>query len=238
MTYLDSLRRQFNEFPLRNKQKRGLKKGLESFNNEDHLGAVNELAWWEFMRQAGLKVSPVPTGKGSRPDFEVKAPVKFFVEVSTLNVSDRDKSARKNGKGIPLNPTETKKTLERTLGKMTKAKQDQMSYASDKQQPCVLVIFDYTEWSGYGTQFFCRLKNFLFGEELGWQRLPRVLSALVYAERRVNNGCNEISLNRSSIYYNPNAKYPLEKGTFPQLNQFYCQTAPLERKPENSRVCL
>lgn len=219
--YLDSLQKLFDEFPLTNKQKRNLKNSLESFKNEDHLGGVNELAWWAFMRQDGLEVNPVPASNVPKPDFQVVAPVKFFVEVSTLNVSDEDKLALENGNGIPLNPSEDLRRLRRFIGKAKDtAKQRQMLYACGEKQPCVLVIFDYTEWTGYGTQFFRFLGNHLFGEKLGFQELPCELSALVYAERHVRNGPIEFTLSRSAIYYNPNAKYPLEEGTFSTLNQF------------------
>ena len=54
--YLGSLRLWFDRFPLTsNKQKRALKVRLESFKDEDHRGAVNELSWWEFLQRTGSK---------------------------------------------------------------------------------------------------------------------------------------------------------------------------------------
>ena len=95
--YLGTLRLWFDRFPLNsNKQQHALKTRLESFNNEDHLGAVNELAWWVFMQRIGLQSLPVPTSSAPRPDFQVKTSIDFFVEVSTLNISKSDKSHHKD----------------------------------------------------------------------------------------------------------------------------------------------
>src|SRR5215470_2669198 len=87
-------------------------------------------------------------------------------QVSTLNVSKSDKSKFETGEGVALDHSET---LRRILGKVTDEKQRQMSYAADQKQPCVLVLFDYTIWSAFGTQFFHFLADFLLGKEQGFQ---------------------------------------------------------------------
>src|SRR5262245_33040073 len=76
--YLETLRQWFADFPLRSKkQKRPLKIRLESFDNDMHLGAVNELAWWVFMQRLGLQACPVAATSKPRPDFHVQAPAAF-----------------------------------------------------------------------------------------------------------------------------------------------------------------
>jgi len=48
-TYLFTLRIWFNQFPLTLGQKKQLRSRIESFRNDEHLGGVNELAWWALM---------------------------------------------------------------------------------------------------------------------------------------------------------------------------------------------
>lgn len=229
--YLTSLRLWFDRFPLSKKQKKSLKSRLESFKNEDHLGAVNELTWWKFMQQTGMKVMPIPTSDTPRPDFQVKAPVDFFVEISTLNVSNKDKAEFESGGAVALDHSGT---VGRILCKMTKQKCSQISYAADQNKPCVLVLFDYTTWSAFGTQFFRFLAEFLLGEKRGFRVLPCELSALVYVERKVSDGRLGISLDRSAIYYNPNAKHFFHEGIFPVLKQFRHPKTTLEPKEPES----
>jgi hypothetical protein len=215
--YLASLRLWFDGFPLSLKQKQALAARIESFINEDHLGAVNELSWWEFLRREQFKFNLVPTTVSPIPDFEVVFPYQFFVEVSTLNISERDKSKLRAGEAVELDHSET---LRRVLGKISTEKHEQLSYAADRKRPAVLVLFDYTLWGGFATLFYQDLAGFLFGERCGFQGLPDQLSPLVYVERGVFNGRIAISRLRSAAYYSPCAEYPLPEGTFPSLNQF------------------
>jgi hypothetical protein len=245
--YLDTLRQWFDDFPLDSKKDKGhLKSHLESFTNDAHIGAVNELAWWGFMQRLDWQAAPVLEATEPRPDFHVHAPADFFVEVSTLNLSERERAQFDIGKvstvnpsgrerlqfdtdededededvGVPLDHAET---CQRVVLKATKKKQRQMAYAASQKQPGVLVLFDYEIWSAFGTQFFDFLADFLLGKEQGFQRLPRELSALVYVERKVMEGRMAVSRERSAIYYNPDATYPLDVGAFALLQQFGCQ---------------
>jgi len=180
------------------------------------------------MQRTGSNATPVPVSTTPRPDFQVEIPAEFFAEVSTLNVSENEKKKFEAGEGIELNHSET---LRRILLKVTREKQPQMSYAANQKRPCVLVLFDYTTWSAFGTQFFRFLADFLLGEKLGFNGLPAELSALVYVERKVmEDGRIAISRDRSAIYYNPNAQFPLPVGTFAALNQFRCQMMAVEPK--------
>src|SRR5262245_54890975 len=168
--YLDTLRQWFDGFPLDSKkQKRQLKRHLESFNDDAHVGAVNELAWWVFMQHIGLQSSPVPASSTPRPDFHVQIPVNFFVEVSTVNPSRSDRAQFEAGEGVALDHVETRRRFQ---GKVTDEKQRQMAYAASQKQPCVLVLFDYTTWSAHPTLFFHFLADFLLGKEQGFQVLP------------------------------------------------------------------
>jgi hypothetical protein len=233
--YLASLQLWFSKFPLSNKHKRALKAHLESFHNEDHLGAVNELAWWVFMDRAGLKATPVPVSTGSRPDFYVEAPTEFFAEVSTLNISEKEKKKFAAGDAIELDHAET---VRRVLLKVSDEKRSQMSYAANHHKPCALVLFDYTTWSGFATQFFRVLADFLLSKGRGFREMPFDLAALVYVERKVIDGRIAISQGRSAVYYNPYAKYELHVGTFPELNQFSCQMVTVEPKFESHWLWL
>jgi len=226
--YLDTLRSWFDCFPLTNKAKRGLKKDLESLKSEPHLGAVNELTWWAFMQHCGLHVTPIPATSSPRPDFQVDTPPAYFVEVTTLNLSEEDKTRFRCKKSTNLDNSET---LKRIIGKFTDAKKRQISYAASQKCPCVLVLFDFTTWSAFGTQFFCHLADYLLGQKLGFRELPSDLSALVYVERKVMDGKIAISQDRSAIYYNPNAKLPLFDGAFPELRQ-YCSPM-IDKEPKS-----
>jgi len=227
--YLTTLRLWFERYPLTNKPKRNLKRSIESFNNEDHLGAANELSWWVFMQHCGLQVTPIPATSSSRPDFKVDTPSTYFIEVTTLNVSAYDKNQFRCKKSANLDNLET---LRRILLKFITEKNRQMSYAANQKCPCVLVLFDYTTWSAFGAQFFSCLAEYLLSQRLGFKELPADLSALVYVERKVMDGKIAISQDRSAIYYNPYAKYPLPEGMFPELHQHYGQR--LEEEPKFS----
>lgn len=234
--YLAALRLWFERFPLKSEtQKRALRTRLESFTTSDHLGAVNELSWWEFMRRADIEAIPIPPTRAPRPDFKITAPSESFVEVSTLNVSDAEKRQLQTGRGIDLDHSET---LRRLLLKAAGEKKAQIEYAASQSRPCSLVLFDYTTWSGLGTQFFRFLATSLLGPRPAFTQLPSALSALVYIERKVIDGRLAISRRRSASYYNPNASCPLPLGTFGALRQFWHEMREAEPKSEQHWVWL
>jgi len=109
------------------------------------------------------------------------------------------------------------------LGKLTTEKQKQLAYASGRKKPGVLVLFDYTAWSGFGIEFYRYLAKYLFGEQCGFLSLSQDLSALVFIERQFLDCKFAISRIRSAAYYNPYAKYPLTMGSFASINQFWSQ---------------
>jgi hypothetical protein len=227
--YLRTLRQWFADFPLSaRKQKQQLKTRLESFDDDTHRGVVNELAWWIFMQRLGLQAAPVLETTEPRPDFHVQASVAFFVEVSTVNPSQRERAkfdidedeGESEYMGVPLDHAET---CRRFMGKVTDEKKRQMEYAASQHQPCVLALFDYTIWSAYPTWIVSYMADFLLGEEQGFQQLPPILSALVYVRRHVMNGRIALRRDLSAIYYNPHTDYPLPTGIFAAIKQFGCQ---------------
>jgi hypothetical protein len=172
--YLSTLRLWFERFPLNLKQKQGLRVRLESFRNDEHLGGVNELAWWAFMLRESLTATPLPPATAPRPDFQLQLPADCFVEVSTLNVSEKDKTKFEAEESVALDHAET---IRRVVGKLTAEKQLQLKYAADHNKPSVLALFDYTTWSGFGTLFFRTLGEFPAWEAVRLQVLPaRVVS--------------------------------------------------------------
>jgi hypothetical protein len=215
--YLDILRKWFNRFPLSTKQKRHMKSLLESYDDKDHLGAVNELTWYEFMKSIGLDSIPLPTGKVRKPDFEVTNPLKFFCEVTTLNISKRDEKAFEKGKSISL---EQEKSIARIIGKILNEKMEQIKYGTNKKQPNLLVIFDYSAWAGLGIERYWAFANYLFGKTCGFKVMPDDLSAIIYLERAVLKGHIALNLKQSAGYINPFAKHVFSDKTFQMIRHY------------------
>jgi hypothetical protein len=206
-TYLTTLRGWFDAYPLSEKPKKDLLARLESGDNAQHLGAVNELSWWRFIVQEKMTIQPVPVSKTSRPDFHIVQPNEFFSEVSTVNQSAADRAAYGVGDGVELDQDEN---CRRILGVLTDAKKAQLQYAANQKRPGVLVIFDYQTWSGFGTEVHIALRDCLNGSRFGFATLPTELSAIVYLERGVNDvGRIQLSRSQSAVYRNPYASYPL-----------------------------
>jgi len=234
--YLCTLRIWFNQFPLTQGQKQQLRSRLESFRDDEHLGGVNELAWWAFMLREGVTGNPLPASSAPRPDFQLQPPADCFVEVSTLNVSDRDKKKFEREEAVALDHAET---IRRVVGKLTAEKQRQLLYAANHKKPCVLALFDYTTWSGFGTVFFKTLGEFLLGRHLGFKTFPPELSAIVYLERKVlPDGRIALSRHRSAAYYNPLTLHPLQSGTFSSLIQFWSQLVSTEPRSTDHWIYL
>lgn len=233
--YLSTLRLWFERFPLPKKDKSNLRKRLESFDKNDHLGGVNELAWWAFFLREGLKGKPLPTSSTPTPDFQLDPPADCFIEVSTLNVSAKEQEAIAANASIVLNHDET---IRRVLGKLTEQKQAQLKQAANKGKAGVLTIFDYTEWSAYGTQFFRVLGQALLGQQLEFKHLAPELSAVIYLERKVIDGRIVLSRHRSAIYHNPFARHSLLHGLFPSLTEFSSHTRMVNAQSADCWISL
>lgn len=216
-TYLNTLRVWFHGFPLSNKQKKHLKQRLESFNNSDHLGGVNELSWWKLMVSFRWSASPIPANKGNLPDFHITSPYEFFCEVTTLNKSDDEKSKLSEREGLSLDHS---RSIGRILTKVAHEKSEQIRYGHSQKKSSVLVVFDYTFWSGLGAGFYQELAEFLLDNTLGHAVLPSELSAIVYVERKVLYGRIGISKQRSAVYHNPNCQYKLPVTIFSMMHQY------------------
>lgn len=233
--YLNTLRIWYKNFPGTKKQKKPLRQRIESFCNEDHRGGVSELSWWKFMQNNKFDVKPVPIAKGARPDFKVKKPTEFFIEVSTLNVSDKEKEQLKRNGSIPLNHSHL---LHRILLKSTSDKNKQISFAHQKGCPCCLVLFDYTTWSAFGFHFFHYLGNYLLEQGRFLKKFPKEFSALIYVERKAIKGNIGLNLNHSFIYYNKNAEYQLAPGTFNDFLEYTHELLKIESPCKKSWVWL
>src|SRR5712691_3050176 len=215
--YLATLAKWFMQCPIASLADRSaLRTRLESFTTSDHLGAVNELCWYQFMRQSGFQVDPIPTAATARPDFMLSGPASLLAEVSTLNVSQAEKTLRVTG-GVDLNHRET---VRRLLRKASDDKHPQFEYAASKGMPCLLALFDYTFWSALATDLCRFLAAELLGDKPAFAELPGALSAVVYVERRVASGRIVVSRLRSAVYHNPEARYPLDASAFHMLRQF------------------
>ena len=216
--YLDTLAEWFTHLPAPSATDRSvLRTRLESFTTIDHLGAVNELSWYQFMRQSGFQVDPVSTATTARPDFSATGPAAVFAEVSTLNVSQSERASLRMTAGVDLNHRET---VRRLLRKASDEKRAQFEYATTEGMPCLLVLFDYTFWSGLATDLYRFLASELLGNEPAFAKLPSALSAIVYVERRVARGRIVLSRLRSAVYHNPEARHPLAARAFSMLRQF------------------
>jgi hypothetical protein len=224
--YLSTLGSWFDKYPLNAGSDRDhLRARLENFQDNQHLAGVNELTWWAFMQHDGINGCPLPTSSTPRPDFQLQAPADCFIEVSTVNVSQSDKAKFGDGNSVKLDHAET---IRRFIGKLTDEKEKQLAYASDCKKPAALALFDYTEWSGFGTQFNLALGDALLGEKCAFASLTQKLSAIIYLERRVLCGRIALSRHRSTIYYNPRALYPLPQGAFGSLTKFSFQTLSIQ----------
>ena len=234
--YLDILALWFGQFPLTSKKQRAeMKRRLESLATSDHLGAVNELSWYQLMRRGGLQASPIPTANAPRPDFKVMAPAEFFVEVSTLNVSEAERESLLTIGGVDINHHAT---LKRLFLKAADEKDAQIAHAASESRPCLLVLFDYTFWSSLATDRFHFFATGLLGRQLAFAQLPVALSAIVYVERRVLDGRIAISQRRSAIYYNPVADYPLASGSFDLLPQFWHDIGEIQPEAQEDWIWL
>ncbi|MBW2003564.1 MAG: hypothetical protein JRI72_02975 [Deltaproteobacteria bacterium] len=215
--YLNTLRLWFERFPGSKKQKKHLKDRIESFTNSDHLGGVNEIAWWEFVNSFGWTAKPIDAGKRETPDFNVIKPEEFFCEITTLNLSEKERSSLDSGEGVSLDHN---RSIERIIKKVVSEKAGQIKYGASRKKPSVLVLFDYTFWSAFATQFYRALANFLLGDNLGFMKLPTELSGIIYVERKVMDGKIGIGRDRSAVYHNPNALYKVPDTVFRMIRQY------------------
>lgn len=224
--YLGTLRTWYDCYPVASAW---LKNALESFANPDHLGAVNELVWWEFMRLVNWSAQVLPRGTQKRPDFQVLRPAEFYIEVTTLNISDADKKAFSAGRTVGLNHSDS---MERTLRKITDEKLDQIQFGAAQGRASVMVMFDYTLWSSFATHFYLALADRLLGADMVFRILPSDLSAIAYIERKVFDGRVALTVNRSAVCHNPEASHKIPTDVFRMFRQY--SMGPVETPPIHS----
>ena len=196
-TYLNCISKWFVEFPGSNKQKNHLKASLRSSCNYDHLGAVNELSWWKFLTSRNIQLDPIPAGNGAKPDFIFKLEGNCIIfEVTTLNPS-KDAHCRE------INFSQDK-SVKRIIAKVVEEKIEQFKYGYNKKKPVVLVLFNYDEWTGFGTQFHRVIESGEFANQM-----PNELSCIIYLERFVLNGNSHLRKKSIVVTENPGACFPL-----------------------------
>ncbi len=204
--YLDTLSAWFGKLPGSNKQKNSLKAGLLSCINDAHLGAVNELSWWIYLTSRGLSLDGIPKGATATPDFELKSDKgNIIFEVTTINPS------REIGCG-DLEYSQFN-SLRRIVGKASEeGKLKQFIYGVERGMPVVLVLFNYDEFSGFGTQFHRMLRDNMVD-----CALPKELSAVIFLERSVDKGKSRYKKDSAFVFRNPKAEYSFKTGLIEPL---------------------
>ena len=194
--YLEVLESWYNRFPGTDAQKKSLLTHLVSSATEDHLGAVNELAWWQLFQSRGHQIEPIVRAKTATPDFIHKNKgIKIFFEVTTLNIA-------KNSNEVELE-SGSRHSVKRVAQKCASNKELQLLFGYERQSPSVLVVFNYDTWSGYGVNH-----HKVILEEFDVTKLPESLSAIVFVERRVNSkGVPVFNKQQFAILENDGAKY-------------------------------
>lgn len=191
--YLNTISRWFYEFPGSNKQKKHLKVSLRSVTNSDHLGAVNELSWWKLWVSRGYDFTPIQTGELPTPDFILKSEsLDVIFEITTLNPS-KDERCREL-------KTSQKNSIRRIVAKVIEEKADQLRYGCKNNIPSIFVLFNYDEWSGFGTQFY----KLIAGQDF-IDAMPKELSAIVYVEKLIVDGIPYFKKSGIVVVRNPGA---------------------------------
>ena len=196
-SYLQCISTWFHKLPGSKKQKKKLEAALKSTKNSDHLGAVNELSWWRYWKSRGFDLQPIASSKTKTPDFVlILNTAKVFFEVTTLNPS-------KNPECSEIKHSQ-RSSLNRIVAKAMEEKRGQFIYGQEKQCPSVLVLFNYDEWSGLGTEFHRLMESTaLFPGAIS------ELSAIVYVVRSVSKGKSRFEKSSMKIVDNPAAQFPL-----------------------------
>ncbi len=198
--YLNCLSNWFEKLPGSNKGKNALRSGLRNPDNSAHLGAVNELSWWIYVTSRGLSLDRIPKGSSHTPDYVLNAHGEHIIfEVTTLNPS-KDISCR------DLQYSQ-ENSIRRIFRNAVEEKVQQFIYGAKKGMPVVLVVFNYDEWSGFGSKF-----SSIFNSSISSFVLPKELSSIIYLERFVMDGKLFYKKENVSIFRNSEAQYVLNPG--------------------------
>jgi hypothetical protein len=219
--YLTILRKWFLSHPLPSKgKKKHMKNALESLANYDHLGMVNELCWYRLMCDLSLSPEALPEGSRKAPDFKLTSTsgTEFYCEVTTLNVSSKDAACIAAGNGAPLNQNAE---ISRIIRKAIDEKIEQLQFGQAEQKGMIFVVFDYSTFSGLGTQRPLALADALLKTSTGLQAMQPHLSAIIYIERYVKEGRCHIRTSQSAVYHNPSADFPMLTDLFGCFKRYY-----------------
>lgn len=218
--YLSVLQEWYSTYPFpSNGKKTHMRKLLESSTNNDHRGAVNELCWYRFMCDLVLNPKVIPEGPSKTPDFlcTTASGIEFYCEVTTLNESVADAKAIASTGSAPLNQ-EVEKF--RIIRKVTEEKVEQLQYGRERQKGMAFVVFDYSTFSGLGTQRPDTLADAFLLTSIGLQAMKPYLSVLIYIERYVYRGRCRIRTQQSALYHNPLADHQLPHDVFNCFRQY------------------
>ncbi|MFQ5586310.1 MAG: hypothetical protein ACE5GF_05755 [Thermodesulfobacteriota bacterium] len=219
--YLAILRESFLSHPFPSKgKKEHVKNALESLANYAHLGAVNELCWYRLMFDLSLSPEALPEGSSKTPDFKGTSTsgTEFFCEVTTLNVSSKEAACIAAGNGAPLNQNAE---ISRIIRKSTDEKVEQLRFGQAEQKGIIFVVFDYSTFSGLGTQRPLTLADALLKTSAGLQAMQPHLSAIIYVERYVKEGRCHIRMSQSAVCHNPSADFPMPIDLFGCFKQYH-----------------
>ncbi len=127
---------------------------LKSYENNMHVEGVHELTWHVYLNMQGMEVTPIPTRKNEKTaDFYVTGSCSYYMEVTSLNPrGTKDEESLKN--------LDNENTLKRIFRKLDD-KAQQLNTAVTEKAPGVIVIFDYSEFSGLGVDNCSFLDNYI-----------------------------------------------------------------------------
>lgn len=212
-TYLDTIRCWFQQLPLTGEDRKHLRNRLESFSIENHIGAVNELSWWRMMKIAGIEIEAIPRSLESTPDFKMGSPADCYVEITTLNISKREKCiAASEDEGVM--ELDVDEDIRRFLRKSISEKLKQVKYGFLRHKPSLLVIFDYSYFSGFGHQLHRKVDT-----ALSACSLPCELSAIAYVHKFVRCGRITINCNNLRMFLNKSARYQLQSNPLLRISR-------------------
>lgn len=114
------------------------------------------------------------------------------------------------------------KQIIRALGKTTDPKKlEQIKYGCKHGKPTILIVFDYSESSGLGTQNPHSISRLILKSVTGKYNMPTELSAIIYLDRYIKNGQFWLRTSSSTMFHNPLAKHKVDSRSFDWLTQFY-----------------
>lgn len=148
-----------------------------------------------FGRLAVFDLESIPTGKFPTPDYILKPDaIGSIFEITTLNPSKDERCNEIN--------YSQENSMRRIAAKAIEEKIGQLKYGYRKNMPSIFVLFNYDEWSGFGTQFYKLISDADFVASM-----PDELSAIIYVERFITSGIPHFKKNSIIVADNPSAGF-------------------------------